>query len=63
VKLIDKLAKVDNSFTVTLFDNGYTIEIGGRDAEDNWKTARIVCNSSSELHAIISEAVNLPRND
>ena len=35
----DKLAKVNDNFTVNMYDNGFMVEIGGRDSDDEWKTA------------------------
>ena len=32
-KLANKLAKVNDSFTVNRYDNGYMVEVGGRDDE------------------------------
>ena len=38
------------------------IDISGRDAEDEWSGAKVVCNSVEELHAAISEILALPRS-
>ena len=44
-KLSDKLTKVNENFTINMYDNGYMIEVGGRDDEDNWKTAKIIVDT------------------
>ena len=59
-KLSDKLVKVNESFTIYRYDNGFMIEVGGRDDEDEWKTSKILCNTQDELIAIVKEAISLP---
>ena len=34
MKISDKLSKVDESFTVYMYDNGYMFDVSGRDAEE-----------------------------
>ena len=41
-KISDKLAKVNDNYTINMYDNGFMIEVGGRDSEDDWKTAKII---------------------
>jgi len=57
----DKLAKVNDNFTVNMYDNGFMVEIGGRDSDDEWKTAKIICNTLEDLIAVITEATTLTR--
>jgi hypothetical protein len=52
--LSDKLDKVDESFSVCRYDNGYMIEVGGKQNED-WATAKILVNNVDELIALIRE--------
>jgi hypothetical protein len=53
---LSKLAKVSESFTVNRYDNGFMIEVSGRDKKEDWKTAKIMCNTEDELIAVIKEA-------
>ena len=46
-----------------MYDNGYMIEVNGRDHDDEWKTAKIIVGTDDELLALVKEAINLPRND
>ena len=62
-KVSDKLTKVNESFTINMYDNGYMVEVGGRDAEDEWKTAKIICNTLDEMIEIVRETANMTRND
>ena len=55
-KLSDILTKVDEDVTVTRADNGYIVTVSGRDTDDDWATAKIVCNSLEEVMALITEA-------
>ena len=56
---LTKLAKVNESFTVYRYDNGFMIEIGGRDNENDWKTSKILCTTEDELFAVIKEALSM----
>jgi hypothetical protein len=46
-----------------MYDNGYMIEVGGRDDEDNWKTAKIIVDTVDELLALVREATEIERAD
>jgi hypothetical protein len=39
-----------------MYDNGFMVEIGGRDSADEWKTAKILCNTLEDLIAVVTEA-------
>ena len=58
----DKLAKVNDSFTVNMYDNGYMIEISGTDSADEWVSARILCSTVDELATLIHEATTMERS-
>ena len=52
---LTKLAKVNDSFTINRYDNGWMVEVGGRNSEDDWATAKVLCNTEEELVALIKE--------
>jgi hypothetical protein len=52
---LSKLAKVNESITINRYDNGWMIEIGGRDKKEEWKTTKTMCNTEDELIAVIKE--------
>jgi hypothetical protein len=52
---LNKLAKVNESITLNRYDNGWMVEVGGRDEESDWKTAKVMCNTEEELLAVIQE--------
>ena len=62
MKIADKLSKVDDSFSVQLYDNGFMFEVSGRDDNDEWASAKILCNTLDDLQLLIKEATALPRN-
>ena len=59
MKLSDKLTKVGDSLTVNLYDNGYMVEVSGRDSDDDWKTAKILCPTLDDVYAVINEAATV----
>ena len=56
---LTKLAKVNDSFTINRYDNGFMVEVGGRDTENDWKTCKILCNTEDELFEVIKEAITM----
>jgi hypothetical protein len=62
-KIADKLSKVNESFTVNMYDNGYMLEIGGKDFEDNWKNAKLMVPTIDQLLVLVKEATELPRDE
>ena len=60
---LTKLVKVNDSFSVNRYDNGWMVEISGRDKKEDWKTAKIMCNTEEELVALIKEYNSMEIND
>jgi hypothetical protein len=52
---LSKLAKVNENISVNRYDNGWMVEVGGRDDEGDWKNAKILCNTEEEMIAVIQE--------
>ena len=48
-KKLNKLDKVNESITVNRYDNGFMVEVGGRDKENDWKSAKILCATEAEM--------------
>ncbi len=61
MKLSDKLAKVGDSLTINMYDNGYMVEVSGRDSVDDWKTAKILCSTLEEVYDVIKAATVITR--
>ena len=62
MKLTDKLSKCNDSLTVNMFDNGYMVEVSGRDNKDDWKTTKIMCPTLDDVVQVIKEAAVMPRD-
>jgi hypothetical protein len=62
-KISDKLAKVNENYNVYMYDNGYMFEISGKDAEGDWKTAKIMCATIDQLVELVREADATERDD
>ena len=62
MKIIEKLKKTDDSFSVNIYDNGFMIEVSGRDHEDEYATAKVICVDIKEVHEVIDQIVVLPRD-
>jgi hypothetical protein len=58
--MINKLAKVNDNFTVYRYDNGYMLEIGGQDADNEWVESKTIFVTQEELLNSISKILNLP---
>ena len=52
---LGKLSKVNESITINRYDNGWMVEVGGRDDENDWKTAKILCNTEEEMLSVVRE--------
>jgi hypothetical protein len=52
---LNKLSKVNESITINRYDNGWMVEVSGKDKKDDWKTAKVMCNTEEELLSIIKE--------
>jgi hypothetical protein len=52
---LTKLAKVNESITINRYDNGWMVEVGGRNKKEEWKTTKTMCNTEEELLAVVKE--------
>ena len=59
--LSDKLIKVNENFQIYMYDNGFMVEVNGRDADDEWATAKIMVGTVDDLVVLIREAVDMER--
>jgi hypothetical protein len=62
-KISDKLAKVNESFQVYMYDNAYMIEVSGRDSEGDYKTVKLMVPALDQLQALIKEVTEMDRDD
>lgn len=52
---LSKLTTVNESITINRYDNGWMVEVSGKDKDNDWKTCRIVCNVETDVTDIIKE--------
>jgi len=62
-KIADKLVKVNENFTVNMYDNGFMLEVSGRNKKDDYATAKIMVTSINELVDLIRETAEMERVD
>jgi len=62
-KLSDKLAKINESYTVNMYDNGYMIEASGRNKKGDYVTAKIMCTSIDEVVELVREAGEMDKDN
>ena len=62
-KISDKLTKVNESFTVYMYDNAYMIEVSGRDNENDYKTVKLMIPTLEQLQTLIKEATEMERDE
>ena len=61
-KISDKLAKVNENYTVNMYDNGYMFEVSGRDKKGEYKSAKIMCTTTEQLIELVKEAADMERD-
>jgi len=61
-KLSDKLVKVNENFTINLYDNGFMVEAGGRNKKSDYVNAKILCSTLEEVQALVAEACTMERD-
>jgi len=49
------MKKVGESFNVYRYDNGWMVEINGRDRENDYVTVKMVCNTEQEVVELFSQ--------
>lgn len=52
---LGKLSKVNESITINRYDNGFMVEVGGRDTDNDWKNCKILCTTEDEMISVVKE--------
>jgi hypothetical protein len=58
----NKLSKVSDSFTINMYDNGFMIDISGRDHNDEWTSAKVICQNLEQVIVLVSEISTMKRD-
>ncbi len=59
---ITKLTKVSDNFTINMYDNGFMVEVNGRNKKDDWVTTKLMCTTIDELLALVKEIAEMERD-
>lgn len=62
-KISDKLVKVNENYSINMYDNGFMFEISGRDSENDYKSAKIMVSTVDDLVALVKEAAEMERDE
>ena len=62
-KKVTKLTKVNEQFSVYRYDNGFMLEASGRDKNNDYKTAKIMCATEADLMETIKEVLAMELDD
>ena len=60
--LSDKLIKVNENFSINMYDNGFMVEASGRNKKGDYVTAKIMCSSIDEVVSLVREACRMDRD-
>jgi len=59
----EKIRKRDEDFRIYTYDNGYLIEVGGRNEDDDWVTAKVFATTIAEVNEAVEHILtNIPVN-
>jgi len=61
-KVSDKLKKVNDSFNVYMYDNGFMLEISGRDKDEDYVTSKLIVSTVEELVHLVKEVCYMTRD-
>jgi hypothetical protein len=61
-KISDKLTTVNDTFSITMYDNGFLIDVSGKYEGDDWRTAKIMVPDVDRLLELVREAATMPRD-
>jgi len=61
-KLGDKLVKVNDNFSIHMYDNGFMVEASGRNKKGDYVQAKILCINVDEVLNLVREACEMDRD-
>lgn len=62
-KLSDKLTKVNESYTINMYDNGFMFDISGRNKKSDYVNVKIICATIEDVVALVVEASEMERDN
>ncbi len=61
--VVDFICKIGEDINIKMIDNGFLVEISGRNTNDDWKTVKLACSSRSELNALLDQCFSIDRDN
>jgi hypothetical protein len=62
-RVSNKLFKVGESFTINMYDNGYMVDVGGRNKKDDYVSSKVIVSTVDELIEVIREITGMTREN
>lgn len=53
--MLEIFSTVNDAVTVHRFENGWAIEVSGRDSTDEWPTRKFICKDLKEVLTVLEE--------
>jgi hypothetical protein len=63
VQINSNMVKINDSFSINMYDNGFMVEYSGRSAEMNYVGSKTMCANIEELLTLIQAIAAMERND
>lgn len=61
MKVVDKLETVDETVSIRMYDNGFVVEVSGNTKNNDWATAKILCDSLDKVYLLLAEISTIKR--
>lgn len=61
--ITNKLSKINESFTVNMYDNGYMLDVSGRDHSNDYSSVKVLVISIEELTELIKGLAEVDRDN
>jgi hypothetical protein len=60
-RLIQGFTAVNDNYTITNCNNGFVVDVGGKDRQDEWNTSKFVFTSLDQVKRAVEELASMPR--
>jgi hypothetical protein len=60
MSLSSKVIRVSEAIVINRYDNGWMLEIAGRNKKQDWITTKTICNTEQEVLELIKEYNAMP---
>lgn len=60
-EILKKIKIVNDSYTINQYDNGFMVDVSGRDDKDEWQSLQIIVVDLPSLLELVEDISDLPR--